>query len=362
MLRSLLFVLCLLVAPAWADTTRKIPMRELERRGIFPRNFSVFRVAGDGRTILAADEPPFNYKARGIFHRLWLIRLTPDLKIESAKGYNLPIPQLEQANFTPDLRSVLVSSRRGANIHKLDLESGEFSVLQSHEPGQPGFRIHSDIFSLYNGKMYTVGYFYDQNDYTGPEQMVEIDPTRTGKQAFTPVVDLAPIQEQLKNVRIASLLAPGGLIFYTEDQPGKHWTVYRWSQASGLTPVDEGVTIEGSWGEGPVGVYSIRRAGGVFDLVMLNAQTGQRTVLGTSSSRYVNPCMANEANTVVTALEEAPDTYSYWVGQDLDGFTLRKVWDKAPVGTLRVSFGGQLVCHYNPAEGLTLIQLGPSTP
>ena len=215
-LASVVLGLALLSGVALADTTAKISMAELRTKGIDTRNFSVFHVAGDGRTILASDEPDFTLKKKGILRRLFLIKLTPALKIESVKKYDLPIPKIEQANFTPDLQSVVISSKRGSDIHKLDLGDGKLSPIMTHSPGTAGFRIHGDVFSNYGGKLYTVGYFYDENDVAEKDVMAEVNPTLTGKAAFTQLVEIAPIQRQLNGIRTESLLSPQGMLFYTE--------------------------------------------------------------------------------------------------------------------------------------------------
>lgn len=359
-LSSALCALCCVANIAWADTTVTIPMREFERRGVFPRNLSVYHLAKDGRTILGADEPPFTVKSKGVPQRLWLFTLTPELKMERAKVYNLPIPRIEQANFTPDLGNVVISSKRGSDIHKLELEKGTLTVLETHTPGQPGFRIHSDVFSLYGGKLYTIGYFYDAEDFSGAEQMVELDPSRVGKDAFTPLVDLDPVRKPLlDNLRIASMLSPEGCLFYTHDKEnGGNWTVHRWSPGGGVQIIDQGSVVLGTWGEGPLGLYSIQRGPGSFELILVNAQTGQKTVVHSGSEKFVNPCLSKEGNTLMVA-QEVGNTVDYWVGQDKDGFKLRKVLEKQPAGTLRISHDGSTVAHFHGIQGLTLVKLTP---
>ena len=355
-LGTLLSGLCLATTMAWADTTVKIPMREFEKRGVYPRNFSIFHIADDGRTILAADEPDFTIKKTGVFNRLWLFKLSSDMKIESAKSYSLPIFKIEQANFTPDRKAVLISSKRGADVHKLNLEDGLLSVLETHKPGEPGFRIHSDIFSLYLGKIYTVGYFYDADDVAGDEQMVEIDVNKTGKDAFTPVLDLAPIEKQLKGLRIASMLSPEGLFFYSEDKAANTWMVQRWSVSGGLEKFDQGQRVTGTWGEGPLAVYCIRR-GFTNEVILANGQTGDKKVIYSSPTDIVNPCMAKDGNTVVMATEPTPGHVTYWVAQDSDGFQARKLAEDMPRCTLRISHDGRVVGMYNGLKGLTLVKL-----
>jgi hypothetical protein len=347
-----------LTAVAWADTTVKIPMRTLEQRGVFARNFAVYHLLGDGRTILGADEPPFTVKSKGTPQRLWLFGLTPEFKLDKAKVYNLPIPKIEQANFTPDLGHVVISSKRGTDIHKLELEKGALSVLQTHTPGQPGFRIHSDVFSLYGGKLYTVGYFYDEEDYSGPEQMVEIDPARTGREAFTKVADIDAVRKPLApTLRIASMLSPEGCLFYTEEPGG--WTVHRWTPAGGVQAIDQGQKVLGTWGEGPLGVYCILKPGGTCEVVLVNAQTGQKTVVHSGPEKFLNPCLGKDGNTLVVAQEVGPNQVDYWVAQDVNGWKMRKVLEKLPPGTLRVSHDGSLVSHYHGLQGLTLVKLSP---
>jgi hypothetical protein len=348
--------LCLLLASAvWADTTSKIPMTELRSKGVDIRNFSVFHLAGDGRTILGADEPDFTIKRKGILRRLFLIKLTPAMKVESVKRYDLPIPKIEQANFTPDLQSVLISSKRGSDIHKLDLADGKLSVICSHTGNAAGFRIHSDIFSNYAGKVYTVGYFYDEQDVAGDEVMAEVNPALTGKAAFTQVVEMAPIQKQLQGLRTESMLSPQGMLFYTADK-ANNWTVWRWSAAKGLEKADEGGQVIGSWGEGPLGVYCTRRPAG-YEVTLINAQSGNKTPVYSGPDTMLNPCLANEGNTIVFTQPIGKDLTNYWVAQDVDGFKPRKIAENLPACTVRISHDGSTVSLFHGLEGITLIKL-----
>lgn len=346
----------LLSVGAWADTTSKISLKDLEKHGIYPRTFSVYHVAGDGRTILGAEEPPFTEKAKGNLSKLWLIRLDNDLKIESAKGFPLKVANLEQANFTPDLKKIILSSVRGSDIHLLDPETGQLSILMTHRAGQPGFRIHSNVFSLYGGKLYTIGYFYDAEDYAGDDEMVEIDVTRTGQEAFTSVCKVAEIQKGLTGIKVSSTLHPGGLVYYTQDQ-GSGWSVHQWNQAQGLQKVDSGQLILGSWGEGYMALYSIKRHDGSCEVVLRNALSGSQVQVHSGAEAFVNPCLGKDANTLVVAREAGPNNVEYWVGQDESQFQLRKVADQLPASTLRVSHDGQVVCIFNGITGLTLVKL-----
>lgn len=349
----------MLAGVALADTTAKISMAELRSKGIDSRNFSVFHVGGDGRSILVSDEPDFTIKKKGILRRLFLIKLTPAMKIESVKKYDLPIPKIEQANFTPDLQSVIISSKRGADIHKLDLSDGKLSVVVSHSPGTAGFRLHGDVFSNYGGKLYTVGYFYDENDAVSGDVIAEVNPALTGKEAFTQLVEIAPIQRQLRGIRIESILSPQGMLFYTSDRKGAKWAVFRWSAGKGLEKVDEGGTVVGSWGEGPLGVYCFKRLSG-NEVTMVNAQNGQKTPIYQGPEPMTNPCLSNEGNTVVVSQLNADKTVTFWAAQDADGFKMRKIGENLWPATTRISHNGQVVCLFQgPSRGLVLIKLDP---
>jgi hypothetical protein len=358
-LASIVCGLALLSGVALADTTARITIAELRSKGIDTRNFSVFHVAGDGRTVLISDEPDFTVKRKGVLRRLFLVKLTPAMKIESVKKYDLPIPRIEQANFTPDLQSVVISSKRGADIHRLDLADGKLTVLVSHTPGTAGFRIHGDVFSNYAGKLYTVGYFYDENDQAGKDVMVEVNPSMTGKEAFTQLVEIAPIQRQLGGIRIESLLSPQGMLFYTSDKAGAKWAVFRWSPPKGLEKIDESGAVVGTWGEGPLGVYCMKRPGGT-EVTLVNAQNGQKTQIYQGPDGMTNPCLSNEGNTVVVSHLNADKTVTFWAAQDTDGFKPRKIAENYWPATTRISHNGQVVCLYQgPSKGLVLIKLEP---
>jgi len=355
---GLAVVLSLGVAAA-ADTVSQVPLKELEKRGVYLRNFSVFHLSDDGRTLLCADEPPFTIKKKGVMHRFWVFRMTPELKVESAKSYDLNVPKVEQANFSPNGQSVIFSSKRGSDIHRLDLADGKVQTMMTHALGQPGFRIHSDVISLYQGKLHTVGYFYDGEDNAGPEVMAEIDPAGQGVGAFTTRLELEPVYKQLTGLRVASLLSPQGLLLYSKG--ANSWKIQRWS-ANTLADLDEAQDFEGSWGEGPQGLYCIRRAAGLHEVVLANASTGERKVLFSGDKKMANPCLAKDGNTACWAQETAPGQATYWVGQEGNQFSLRSLLKDFPFSTLRISGDGQVVCLYNGSVGITLVRLNLPAP
>ena len=353
-MRSLLvFVLLLLVgAPTWAQTKFTLTQAQIQKIGAHPRTFSPLTFIDEDRTLVAMDEPPFTIKKKGILTRLWLIKLDGNFKQDSVKKYDLSIPNIEQAKLSPDHKSLVVASLRGARIDKLNLSDGKLTNIVSHVKGQPGFRLDPTLIFSCGSRFFGLGYLYDGEDFAGNNTMAEIDLNQSGAAAFTPGLELTSLEQAVANTTVRSFQSPNGLFFVHQVDQEVHVT--RWTPTEKFQVLDKGKKYLGSWGANESMLYGMTRQDGSHDLVLANARTGQKQVLATSPKRFLNPVLGGEANAWVTLVQEGRNRYTVLAGGSQEP---RKLAEGVAGCVLRVGTQGETIVMYSIKEGLAVHKL-----
>ncbi len=344
-----------LAQPAESNRT-VISMADLKRYGVNPRTIALATIAPDNRQVAATDDPPFNEKRKGTLRRIWLIDLESDLKPRLARHIDLAVPEIEQLTYTPDGRSILFITRRGAELYRVDLASGKQTRLMGHVPGTPGIRLEPPVMSSYNKKVYCQGYAYDSDDVSTPTQLFELDPFGMGASAFTPVTDLAGLERSAGRLSAEVSLCPEGGFFV--QRVGGSQQVARWTANGAIQKIDSGSRLTGVWGDGTHFLYAISKPGGQNELVLAEATTGEHKVIASGPLPYYNPVLAKQATSLMVAtVDPINHSVAVWTGQDVDGYTLKSLLKRIPASVFRVSPDGQLVAVFNHAQGLMLIKL-----
>ena len=348
----LLLTTCVLAQP---PKPVKVRATQMQQAGVHVRTFSTLYYLDDTRTLIGMDTPPFTIKRTGVMARLWFMRFESGGRLAETRKVDLRFPGIEQANLTPDLKSVMVVSHKGTELYKIDIASGATTAVMTHVKGQPGFVIDPTILALTEGKLYTIGTQYDAEDFQGPKVFAELDTNATGAAAFKPLFELKPLEDQFRGLFVASELSPKAMFFgYRENDEDRF---SRWTPAGGMQLLDQARQYLGSWGEQHRWLYSVLRQDGKSELMLADGVTGEKRSLGTSSFRYLYPVLSKEGNTAVAATEDRSSGTSYWVAEDRNGYKLRPLLENSGRNTIRVSMSGQTVVLFNPQEGLQIFTL-----
>lgn len=355
-MRILLFLL-LLATSVWAQPAKPVKVRpsQMAQAGVHVRTYSTLYYLDETRTLIGMDTPPFTIKRTGVMARLWFMRFDSNGRLAETKKADLRFPGIEQANLTPDLKSVMVVSHKGTELYKVDVATGQVSTVMSHAKGQPGFVIDPAILALTEGKLYTIGNVYDAEDFQGPKVFAELDTNATGAAAFKPLFELKPLESKLPELFVASELSPKAMFFGYREGGDDRFS--RWTPAGGMQLIDQARKYLGSWGEQHRWLYSVERQDGKSELMLADGVTGEKRSLGTSSYPYLYPVLSKEGNTAVVATEERSTGATYWVAEDRNGYKLRPLLENVGRNTIRVSLSGQTVVLFNPQEGLQLFTL-----
>ena len=346
--------------PARADQSNGaragISLRAFQKFGANPRTVGLAVVSPNGQQIIATDDPPFTLKRKGITRRIWVIDLDTDLKLKSAHSIDLAVPDIEQTTYTPDGKTLLFITRRGAELYRVDLGTGKQTRMMGHQKGSPGLRLDPPVMSSYNGKMYCHAFAYDGNDVASPAQLFEVDPMGLGTSAFTPVMNIESLERSVKNLDIEVALCPQGAFF--GHRVGNNDVLDRWTPKGGMQNVDQGMRLTGAWGDGTHMLYALRKPDGNNELVLAEAMTGDRKVVASGATAYYNPVLSKQATSfVVATADKASHSITVYLAQDTDGYALKPIFKRIPASVFRLSPDGQVIAVFTQLQGLMLTRL-----
>ncbi|HXE73647.1 MAG TPA: hypothetical protein VNO81_13380, partial [Candidatus Nitrosotenuis sp.] len=273
----------LLVLAALAQTARaealvsRTRAGELEKLGVDPLTARPIEFSDDGRTLLLFQSSDTQDKARGFPVTLILLSLGSDASVQGARRILLPVPSIEALALTADARSAVLLTQSGASFYVVDLETGGLRPLMLHKPGQPGFRADPSVLWRYHDQLYTIGYFYDQEDYAEDNVIAAIDPSRTGVEAFRGGPNVYRLQRSLEGLHFSGYLSPS--LGFLGDKRRDETVLFEWRDGSPLKEIDRASAFLSFWGEDERLLYTARRPTGVMEVVLYDASSGQRQIL-----------------------------------------------------------------------------------
>ncbi len=322
----------------WADVSL-FSRSQLLAHGIDSETFSIVEFSPDGRSLLGYQQAPPSDVHRGITWRMFLLQLRSDGRVSDVRTYNLAVPRLEQAAFTPDGREVVIVTASGAAFVVLDLASGQVRTLIAHEPGKAGFRAHPAVLWRADGRLLARGYFYDEEDYSGEDAIAEVDTSRTGLEAFKKAGEVAEARKTLKDVAIYAFTGPQTGYFCT-IQKGRQ-KLHRWVAGTPPVAFDEAAEVLGFMPHGDQLAYAVKRAQGKFEVLLFDGATGTRQVLGTSPTPFDYLTFSQDGSSVQVN-QVRGDRLTLFSASARSGWTLRPVpgLPRAPAGDIRLSSDG----------------------
>lgn len=337
-----------------AQEISNVPMRMLENAGIDKRTFTIIHTSEDGHQVLGWDRPNVTLKRKGQKVRLWLLDFDSAFKLKESKSYGMDLASLEQAQFTPDGKGVVLISRQGTEFYKLNLADGVLTPIMRHVTGEAGFRGEPQILNWTEGRLITTGFLYDEKNLTQETGVAFVNPDATGVAAFTPGPTFGKVEQEVPGLLGSVTISPRVLYFWGKQ--GQESTVYAWTPAEGLKPIDKGDDVLGWWGEQAKFLYTIARAGS-NELVLYDGLFGRRQVLATTTQPYESLSLSRDGSLALGCLREGKDKMSVVAFQEKSSWQPRQILKSIPLSILRTSPDGNVVAAYDPSKGLTLVKL-----
>jgi hypothetical protein len=350
----LLIALSLWGGSGWANVVR-VDQDQLWEHGIFPPVFRIISFSPDGRSLLGFQQTEREDIARGVSYRLFLIQLRSDGVLSAVRTYDLGIPSLEQAAFAPNGKEVVLITASGASFLVLDLATGNLRTLMEHRSGQPGFRAHPQVLWESQGRMLTLGYFYDRADFGGMNLIAEVDPAKNGVAAFREGSTVEPVERALKNV-VLNVYTDQDTGYFATESKGRQ-TFYRWVSGNQPRAFDEAVRFTAFMACGDRVAYAAQRADGRHEVVLYDGPTGRKQVLGTSDRAFQYLTMSQDGSTIeVNQIDD--QRMQVFTASARTGMTLRPLagFPRCRVGSIRLTPDGRRMALYNQ-QGLQLVDI-----
>lgn len=334
------------------------PSAELQSKGLDPGAFQPAVLSPDGRVLLGLQKGKPEDVKRGAARMLWILNLRADGHLGDLRRVDLDVPTLEQVAFTPDLKKAVLITRSGATYLLVDLATGEVSNLMVHEKGKKGFRADPTVLWLTrDGRLLTCGYFYDEKDYAGKNVIAEIDPSKTGAEAFQERARIEDLEHGYKGLEFTNYNTES--LGFLGGKSGTGYRLHRWRPDQELTLVDEADRFSSLWGSGDRLLYAATRRGGLSDLVLYDADTNTKKVLNDGRKQYSYLFLSANGATAVACLDDQKaGRFSLFAAREADGFELRALpsMQRVPLGMVRLSGDGRRLILLNKT-GLSVLDL-----
>ncbi len=338
---------------AFADASHTDP-QGLRNLGLDPNRFVLASFSPDGHSILGSEPGTTEEIAKGVSYKIFLLSVRSDGRITGARRYEIP-EVVEQLSFTPDGRQVVMTSRSGATWLVLDLQNGRVRTFMEHAAGVPGFRSYPPILWPSGNRMLATGYFYDKNDFGGPNVIAEIDTSQTGVAAFQQGVEVQSVERSFKGLAIHSYSAWDRGFFC--NQEGEVFRLYRWVAGSQPVQVDQALRFTAYDAAGDWTAYSAQRTEKSHEVVLFDGATQTRQVLGSAENPFLYLTLSKDGSTVlVTRLVQ--DKALYFFASARAGMTLKPLPNlpRARPGAVRMTPDGRRFCLFN-SEGLRVVDI-----
>lgn len=353
----LFLVLTLSGTASWAEAWH-LSKAELISYGINPPMFQVLDFSSDGRMLLGYQATQRDEVAKGITNRLFELNLRSDGKVTGVRSHNLSVPAVEQIALSPDGREVVVTTASGAAFVVLDRATGKVRTLMAHEPRKPGFRSYPPILLRAGGDLLATGFFYDEEDYGGPDSIARIDLTKSGVEAFELVAEVEKLERSMKRLVINAYTDHETGYFCVQREGSKVYTLYRWKAGQEPEAFDEALSVPGFMPKGDTLAYVAQRSGGLYELVIYDGASATRRVVATSPVELGYLTFSEDGSTVQVN-EITPDRkMRLFTASSRTGWKYQPVPDlpRSSVGNIRLSRDGRWMTLYNQ-DGLRIVSL-----
>lgn len=352
-------LLCLLVAPLWGQERKTTS--ELRQAGIDTDSFQPIAWSHNDKWLAAFDEAPLEEKKEGIFYRLWFLEVSPSGSVQRIQKVPLKMASFQQGEFTARDDAFIIMGNRGTAFYKLDLKSFTMTSILEPQLGTPGFRSDPTILWTEGGRMYTVGFPYDEGRFVNARTVATVDPGRTGASAFEAGPDLSTLEKGLDRMWFSNYLSPNSIFYgqkYSDVVVLSHW------DGNVASEFDRGTRKWGSWGNAGRILYSIERNRDLSELVIFDSRTKAKTVLASGPDVYRYTFLSRDGSTaLVSQMVPEGRRLTTYLARAADGWKLQPLETDSQgrprtisAGWMRLSSQGKMVAHIS-STGLAVYAL-----
>jgi hypothetical protein len=338
---------------AWAQERKTTA--ELRQAGIDTNSFQPIAWSHNDRWLAAYDEASFEEKKEGIFE------VNAQGAVTRIQKVPLKLANFLQGEFTGNDDAFVLLGNRGTTFLKVDLKTFTVSPILEPEFGQAGFRADPTVLWTEGGRMYTVGFPYDEARFINARTIATLDPNAQGASAFKAGPDLTTLEQGLERMWFSNYLSPNSVFYgqkYTDTVILSHWNGQR------IREFDRAPRVWGSWGASDRIVYSVERNPQLSELLVYDAKTGEKTTLASGPDTYRYLFLSRDGGTALFSLM-VPEgrRLSTFFARRSEGWTLRPLdadgggrSRSLAAGWMRISSRGTLLAHVS-SNGLAIYSL-----
>ncbi len=350
---------------AYADTTLT-PSYVLKAQGLDMDNMRFVAISPDKHLLCAYSRLYPEKGSKRFINAVHIIPVERNGSLGKVRTYPIEgIPDVNQMNFTPDSEAVVLATRNGSTFIKVDCTTGETTTLMEHIPGQAGFILCPQIMTISDGKLLAQGCFYDKDDVTTRNSIVEIDANKVGVEAFTNASLLEHVQRALRvpgekfNENFPRLDVGFLSIIYPE-----HCDLFSWDGDKGVTKFEVVRALHGAWGGNTRQIYSAQVEDGSNELCVYDAKDNVRYMIEEGRQKpYCNLFLSGNGTTGIFCDGDAESgRYVTYYARDKEGWKvtpIKGLEKRLMKGTARISYDGTMMVLKNP-DGIRVIDLVPS--
>ena len=348
------FCFCCGLNAADAKATKTSAM-DFRAKGINAKYLDLICMSPDNKSICFHSREPRDKDHPDFRNNIYIFNVNPDNSLGSYKKYTLTgIPRIEQLNFTPDNKSMIVISKDGATILKLDLASGNVTTIMEHVKGKPGFKCFPKILMHSDGELLIQGYFYDEKTVCGPNTICVLDCNKTGVEAFKLANDIDKMQVMTRRnhdtvIENFTRKDTGFMVMQKKD---KNWSCYKWQADQGVKEFDQAQEVPGLWGSEYRLLYSAKRGANSYDLLVYDAKTDEKFNISQGRrTPYSYVFLADDGKTAIfNDLNEQTKTTQIMYARESEGWAPKPIQGlnkRISEGIERISLDGRKVMYLN---------------
>ncbi|MDO5296318.1 MAG: hypothetical protein Q4F00_06755 [bacterium] len=348
------FCFCCGLNAAEAKATKTTAM-DFRAKGVNAKYLDLICMSTDNEYICFHSREPRDKDHDDFRNNVYVFKVNADNSLGSYKKYTITgIPSIEQLNFTPDNKSIIMISKMGATILKLDLASGKVTTIMEHIKGQPGFKVFPNILMHSDGELLIQGYFYDKDTFCGPNTICVLNYNKTGLDAFTLASDVDKMQVETRRGHdtVIENFTRKDTGFWVMDNKDKSWSCYRWIDGKGVKEFDHAQEVPGLWGSESRLLYSAKRAPNSYDLVVYDAKTDEKFKISEGRrTPYSYVFLADSGKTAIfNDINEQTKTTQIMYARESEGWApkpLQGLDRRIPMGIERIALDGRKVMYLN---------------
>ena len=341
-----LFVIALfmqtLVANDWS-----ISRKELEQQGIDYKTLFNAILSENHKFVLAYSTLNKEDKAKGFVYALHKFTLEEDGKI-AVHTKKLPIFFFGGIALTDRGKTAIIVGNYGTKILRVSTKSLKYKTIYKYEKGVPGYK--ANVFTVGNrSKVFLDGYFYDENQISQGDYIVEFVTNRKEKTVdFEKKINLKELYRKLGGLPKVLNLYSGDIAYISVPNYKEKQTYLHYYNKGKTELIDKGLLVGAFAGAHHRLFYTILRDKKTRKSYVKDLKTKKVWNIGKPQVPYTYPFISKNGKVImICTVDIKEQRMTVYVGHEQTDYKLRTLLDDVSVGPFKLSNSGNHYLYYN---------------